>query len=444
MKRLLLVTIVFPPQGGGGTIRVAKYAKYLPRCGWKLSVVTARAPNGSSAPASFPDVRVYRAPRMDIAGAFVGGVALLRAAGRAISSLRRRGKAALSPEAGRTNGGGHRRRLAEYVFIPDDRISWVPLGLLAAVAAVLRDRPDAVYSTAPSPVTHLVGFVISRLFRLPWVVEFRDPWMRNPFRLPRPFAWMETLEGWLEKTVLRAATHVVVTSDEYGRDFLRCYPFLTPEIVTYIPNGFDPEDFEGVTPHQFDIFTIVHTGTFYEARSSVPFLEALALVFEKERSLRGRLQVVLVGQRDPLTDAAVARLALGDAVTRLGTVPHCTSIEYVKGADLLLLVPGPGDGTMPGKTYEYLAGGKPVLALAEEGVVRRFVEETKLGIAVDPHDVDAIAEALLAMHRGHDRWLSIMSGIDRDSVMKKFSRREIAARTAELLDNLTTRRSRGV
>ena len=65
MKRVLIVSFDFPPQGGTGTIRVAKFAKYLPQFGWHPVVVCSDAEwnrDDSLARDVPPDVSVHRVP----------------------------------------------------------------------------------------------------------------------------------------------------------------------------------------------------------------------------------------------------------------------------------------------------------------------------------------------------------------------------------------------
>lgn len=40
MKNILIISTFFPPMGGVGTVRVAKYVKYLRSFGWNPTVVT--------------------------------------------------------------------------------------------------------------------------------------------------------------------------------------------------------------------------------------------------------------------------------------------------------------------------------------------------------------------------------------------------------------------
>src|ERR1035437_4768256 len=122
--------------------------------------------------------------------------------------------------------GVGRRRIADFLLFPDDRICWVPGAIRRGAEAIRRHKPRILYSTSPDPSAHLVALALARLMRLPWVAEFRDPWTMNLFRKPRPFAWMERAEHWMERRVVTNADHIVVTSAEYAADFCKSYPEL--------------------------------------------------------------------------------------------------------------------------------------------------------------------------------------------------------------------------
>ncbi|HKX48388.1 MAG TPA: hypothetical protein VJM06_06955, partial [Gaiellaceae bacterium] len=68
---------------------------------------------------------------------------------------------------------------------------------------------------------------------------------------------------------------------------------------------------------------------------------------------------------------------------------------------LLLLVPdasGRGKGVLSGKVYEYIAAGRPILAVVPpDGAAAALVRETGAGVVVAPDDVEGIRAALVDM-----------------------------------------------
>lgn len=438
MKRMLLITIVYPPEGGGGAIRPEKLAKFLPFFNWQSIIVTAAPPKGLllEIPA---DDHVYRAPRCDIARALVLVMEMMK-------WILPTGRPDTVPKeiAAATPGDPvlvrPSRRLADFFCLPDDKIAWIPGAIVAGFWAIFRKKPEVIFSTSPSPSTLVAGYVLSKITRLPWIVEFRDPWTQNPFRQPRPFPFLETLEKSLEQWLLSTADHIIVTSEEYRQDFKKLNLSLDENKITYIPNGYDPDDFCGRTPHLFEIFTIIHAGNFYGARSCIPFLRAFALFMEEEPAAQGKVQLVLAGQQDARVDEEVGHLGLDGAVRQVGVVSHEKSIEMMLGADLLLLIPGPGRGTMPGKAYEYLAARKPVLAIADEGVTASLISSSGIGEVIGTTDHRLIAQTLASMYR--QITTNSFTYPETSVYMEMFDRKAIAGRIAAILDQVSKRAGR--
>jgi glycosyltransferase involved in cell wall biosynthesis len=77
--------------------------------------------------------------------------------------------------------------------------------------------------------------------------------------------------------------------------------------------------------------------------------------------------------------------------------------------------------SMPSRTYNILAAGRPVLALTEEGSeLARVVEEDEIGWAVPPGDPSALADVVLEILDNRNR-LSGMGDAARRSALTKYS-----------------------
>lgn len=427
-RSVLLITIGFPPERSGGFLRPAKLAKYLPRSGWSAVVVTSRVGKGAAGEPVPPNTVVYRAPRMDVT-ALVGR--LRRDRRDLVSSC----VPAPETKTGRLPAAPATRRWSDWVTFPDDRAFWIPGAVVAGWFASRRHQVGVLYSTSPATSTLIVGFALKWLTGLPWVVEFRDLWIQNPFRLERPLRVLERLDRWLEAAVIRGADRVIVISAPMREQILAAHHEIRGEDVVVLPNGFDPDDFEGLERRELAGFVIVHAGTFYERRSAAPFLDGLHRWLETQPRLRQTVRVYFVGAPDENSRRLIADLGLEDVVTLVGNVLHRESLRYMVSADLLLLVPGPGEGTMTGKVFEYLAARRPILAVAGRGVVRDLVTSSGIGVCAPPEEPAAIATALASLYD------QISTGAyrypDTEALRKEFDRAQIARQTAALLDSLT-------
>ena len=65
---------------------------------------------------------------------------------------------------------------------------------------------------------------------------------------------------------------------------------------------------------------------------------------------------------------------------------------------------GENQGTVPGKTFEYLATKRPILCLAPKGSsAGKIIEECDGGIVFDHEDVNGIKEYLIELIQRHQR-----------------------------------------
>ena len=76
-------------------------------------------------------------------------------------------------------------------------------------------------------------------------------------------------------------------------------------------------------------------------------------------------------------------------------MPQAEALRQVEDTDYLLLNMT-NDISLPGKFFEYMAMGKPILAITPKGgEVDRLLKETGAGWSADPHDREGIQAMLI-------------------------------------------------
>jgi glycosyltransferase involved in cell wall biosynthesis len=331
---------------------------------------------------------------------------------------------------------GRLRKLGSLFLVPDTYVGWYPFAVAEGLRALHEHRFDAIYSTSPPETSHLVARRLHRRSGLPWVADFRDPWM-NLHLYPPPTSLHRRLHRRLERGVCDDATVIVTTEWHAGR--LRAdYPRMHPPLV--IPNGYDHQKFEGLDeafPPE-DRFVITHAGMLTQKRSAAPFLEGL------RRFLSGRpdarVEVRFVGPRESANDDAVAAHGLGEVVEFRDTVSHPESLRLERTSHILLLVKHSDPlyrGIVPGKLYEYIGAERPILALVPEGEAARIVTELRRGETVPVDDVDAIHRVIAAMYDKYER--GALDDAYNLSVVPEFRRRHRTEQLAKTLDDLAAR-----
>jgi hypothetical protein len=430
MNRLLMIIPFFPPMAGGGVYRPLSFVKYLPRYGWQTTVV---APRGDAfwirderLESQIPDsCEVIRTDTMS---------------GQAVLARLRRG------QPGGGGGGASQkrsagafsvaRRLASFFLVPDSYAGWRPFARRAALEAVSNGSFDAIYSTSPPESSHLAALDVHRRTGLPWVADFRDPWM-NLYLFKPPTPVHAALHRRLERIVCSRA-HTVVATRWHEEHMRRVYPD-TPGI-TRIPNGFDAAEVAAVNDDEppRDIFRITHAGMLTQNRTALPFLRGLQTWIERAPRIRRRIRVVFAGAREDRNEAAVRTFGLGDVVEFRDTMPHDETLRLERRSHILLLIKHVNPdykGMVPGKLYEYIGVRRPVLALAPEGEAAGLVADLRRGVVADQDDPGVLADVLAGLYRDFES--GALDGRFDLSQRPEFSREALAGDLARLLGRVS-------
>jgi glycosyltransferase involved in cell wall biosynthesis len=443
-SQALFVVYEFPPEGSRGTKRVLKFIRFLPRNHWSAVVLTVLGPNYMNQDSTLidelpPGLPVYRARTLE--KLFHSNRRTPRPPGSsaaevkapAVSSLPRR--MALSAYHG----------LGRFTKIPDSRILWLPFAVMKGFKAIKKNRCRLIYTSGPTHTNHLVGAILSRLTRLPLVIDFRDAWVGNPAEKSNR-RLIARSNGFLERFCVRSARFVVCTTDGIKRDFETRYPRWPGKYVT-ITNGFDQSDFSeeavGRNRPQPSVLTLVHAGVLGRERSPKEFLMALGQLLREKPDLKGRLEVIFVGKNSHFADGCtiedyIKQYDCGSAVKLTGFVSRKASLDYMMQSDLLLLIIGrvPMEGAfvygISGKLYDYAAAGKPVLTIAEPGSTAELAQRLSLGPVVHPDATEEIKSAILSYWEGkRSGAIPYQPNVE---LLKEFDFSSLTARLAECFD----------
>jgi glycosyltransferase involved in cell wall biosynthesis len=398
--RTLLVVSQRPLDlGGGGSVRWQHLRRVLPRHGWHILECSGRVGAGADDAAVDP-----RAARLAGHRARVADIA-----GRVLDPLAR--AIGVQPEA----------------LAPNN--AWALTGRRAVRKAIEQAKPHVVLATIPPPSGLLAA--ATTVGDTPFVAEFRDLWAGAPYfdrggrLLPR-----------LETTALANADAVVTVTDGFRDRLLSLHPEIASRLHV-LANGFDPTLLSRrrpVGPGRRGRATLIHAGALYGDRTAVSLISAMA-----RPELRERVRLELVGVVDPETRKAQTAAHDIDVVVE-PPVTWETAIERTLDADIAVVINTPGTGgdigQVPGKVYEVLALGRPVLGLMRpDSDAGRLLKRFGQGVGLaPPDDPNAIAAAI-------ERLLDSPPGPVAPDALVEFDRDEIAARYAALLDEVATRSS---
>ena len=417
MKRLLVITYYWPPTGGSGVQRWVKFCKYLPQYGWQPVVYTPENPERLAYDESLlKDVpecaEIIRTRISEPYAAYrrlIGGKA---------------GRSEVNPVSGGEKTAV--QRLSLWVrgnfFVPDPRVSWVRPSV-RYLKGYLKEHPvDAVVTTGPPQSMHLIGLGLKKALGLKWIADFRDPWTEmfyyKHLELGRR---ADRRHHELERQVLDGADTVIAVTPYVRDDFAA----RTQTPVALITNGFDEDDFAGVRPAVHEgKFTIVHTGLFAADGNPLNLWDVLAEKCVNDPEFASKLQIRLAGKTDSEVTEAIRARGLGGNLVDLGYLPHDEVVAEQMGADILILPlrrEPEYAKVLPGKIFEYLAAGRPVLGIGQEdGAAAEVLRDAGAGVMFGWDRRDGLMEFICGAHDG-------ASGIG------KYSRRVLTEKLVELL-----------
>lgn len=379
MKRLLVLAYFYPPLAGGGVHRVLSFTRHLPAHGWACTVITAGPDDYWVRDASLlarvsADTEVLRVR---------GGSALA-------TWLRMRGRRT----EGRRSGGAFAplRALSEWLLLPDSYAGWSRRAAHAAAERLAQGGVDAVLSSSPPDSVHLAAAEAVRGRGVPWVADFRDPWIGLHFRKP-PTPWHAARHAAMESRVLTQADLVLAASRTHARE-LEARASGRPRRVRHLPNGFEPAPPSREASADPAHFRLVFTGTLSLMEDAGTLLAALVRVLAADTAARSQLRVELVGPYDADWQHRAQALGLGEVVAFSGPIAHAEARARQARADALLLWKPQAEGyrtMVPGKLYEYLDSARPVLALLPQGDEAAELVRRAGGRVLTPGDAAALA-----------------------------------------------------
>ena len=234
---------------------------------------------------------------------------------------------------------------------------------------------------------------------------------------------------------------LVLAASRTHHDVLAARATARPRQLLFLPNGFEPLGDAPMPTPRGEAFRVVFTGTLSLMEDTGTLLEAVADVLRAEPEARTSLEVTLAGPHDDEWPRRAAALGVADVVRWPGPLSHAETRALQHDADVLLLWKPRGEGfrtMVPGKTYEYLDSGRPIVALlpAEDEAAELVTRAG--GVLLSPGDRAGLVRTLL---EGFRRWRSGARVPDaRPAWLDDRRRDRLAATLAQSLDRLPPRR----
>jgi glycosyltransferase involved in cell wall biosynthesis len=327
---LLLVAYAFPPENVAGAARPYRFYRYLPEFGISPLVITASAQSGEK-----PDVVYVRDMPRDFP---------------------------------RQGVSWHLERILRKLLLPGEPgLTWSRAAAARGCSLASSRRGVAVLSTSPPLGAHLAGLQIKRRLGIRWIADCRDPL--------HPSGELEVgranIHALLESWFLREADAVIANTGALSESWKARYPRHRDKIRV-IWNGYDPAEPIAPAPLPPRAYRhLVHVGELYAGRHPGPILDSLHRLITRGALAPESLRLSLVG---PSADGVIPNVDVLERLVAWGVVEYVPRLVprdqarlMASEADGSLLLQPQSDVQVPGKIFDLVRIGRPILAFIRRG-----------------------------------------------------------------------------
>lgn len=419
-KRILMIINEFPPVGESGVQRPLKFCKYLSKAGWIPFVVTPKVyPKNvfdHSLEKDIPaNAKIFKTHSWGIPAKGIDKIADIR-------------EQIDSPKSPLKKLLWHVMKIVNDILLPfDKQVGWVPFALAKSIVLIQRYKIHHVYITAFPFSAFLIGIALKQIYknRIFWVADYRDAWQFAPV---------------LQKNVIPLRFKIITRWDDLCIKYCDKAIFTTPYCyeryshkhprhahkLSVITNGFDEDDFQNLNPISYDKFTLLYMGKIFSFKGSpLPLLRAI------RKSISSEFSYIHIGTLPPNIKAEINKEEM-DFYDFKGYKSHLEALNYAAAADMNILIVNDdpeSSGVYPGKLFELIRLGKPILALGPpKSLIRDIISEHSLGEYAPLKDEEAISQCLLRLCN-REKSMSIDA-----EIISRFSRKYLCAKLITLLE----------
>ena len=412
-------------------------AKYLPRYNYEVHVLSCRNPGMPVMDPSLcrhipAEVKLYRSISPE------PPYKLRKKIWNLFSLRRKKPAAAVKAERSTKNSSrGFVQELLLKLLCPDPEVVWTPFAVRRARRIIRRHHIETVVITGPPFSSFSIGVRLKREFPcLKFVADYRDDWLGYYVEEYDQYksSYMRRRAIELEREMVEAADRVVCATSTITELMRSRYPDQPAAKMACIYNGYDPESFAGFhsRPHGASKVIVTYSGTLHQASSARYYLQSVDALPDH---LRTRLETRFIGR---ITDEESLYLKASRSHTRcLGFMTQPEVFRYLEESDYLLVTMMHA-GSVPGKVFEYLATGKPILAFGpQDSEIARLIAQTGTGWCVDPADDPAATRRLLErliLERGNPEALGHKPNPE---AIRKFNRSYLAGEYGRIIEGIS-------
>jgi len=421
MKKVLFITYYWPPSGKASLHFPLQLIKHLTEFGWKPTVATV-------------EEDTFTQKDESLLNDIPSGITVHKIKTFEPFNLYRKfiGKKDSEPLIASETISKEKNNVAHKIsiwirmnlFIPDARIGWYPFAVKYLKNLLKEEKFDAIITVGPPHSSHLIGMKLSKLFILPHVPIFIDPWVDIVYYKDFERSGLTvSIDKYFEKSVLANAGHIIFVTKSMQEDFVSKYSFVQKK-STVLYWGYNEENFERISQQNnpSDEKILLHAGNIFDYQNPKQLWKYIS-----EGAAKGeKIKLQFIGTVSPEIRKSINQSGLESVTEFIGFLPYQEMISKLCSADYLLVCTTE-KRHIPGKLFEYLRSQKPILCFGDENPeVAELISSGNAGMYLD------------YQNSGEIFFKSLHSFSTDLAFAKSFDRRKAASILAEKLNSLSS------
>jgi glycosyltransferase involved in cell wall biosynthesis len=261
--------------------------------------------------------------------------------------------------------------------------------------SIKANKPDVIVTWSTPVANHLIGYHLKIKYKLPWIVNMSDPWVDNPYQKYK-FKYIKRFDTKNRDRCIRTADAIVMTT-ELQAERLYNEVGVSKSKMYVVPNYYKRTPIKEMAKK--DKFTFAYAGTFYGVRTPEPIFRAI----NEARHIFSKNDVgfLFIGGLGKFTCMA-KQYGIEDYVEVIDSIEHNKVAHIMKSCHALILTNSNLSPNifMPLKVAEYMPLELPVLGIVPDGVTKKIIEETGIGITAHPDSTEEIVKAMQSIYKG--------------------------------------------
>ena len=260
----------------------------------------------------------------------------------------------------------------------------------------LKQKPDLIYSRSDPKSSAIMAYKLKKALQVPWILHLSDPWADCPLQQMKGRQYLKH-DSW-ERKCFEAADIISLTSIPTIEFYRKKYPEMKNKF-RFFPNVFEynktEEEQKQVSAEKF---RIVYTGGLAYDRSPGYLLEPLSELYQEDPSIANRVEVIFAGDVDGRNRAVFQQYPL-PFVNWLGKVPFREALKLQRSAHYLVVIDSPiADPSLsmffPSKLLDYMVAKKRILAITTPGSASDLVMRDLKGDVCSHQEKEKIKQSI--------------------------------------------------